>query len=90
LVVVLAVIGAVGLVVALTWQPRLPKGVATDAYRSIAALRQQAVEQGMVMTTTIADSTGTHPVTALPDGSVLTDATLSINRLTGRRVNVTR
>jgi prepilin-type N-terminal cleavage/methylation domain-containing protein len=89
LVVVLTILGAVGLVVA--WSPRQPEPqpAATEAYRRIADARQRAVERGVVAATIVRDSGGSHAVLALPDGTVITDAVLGIDRLTGRRARAT-
>jgi hypothetical protein len=38
----------------------------------------------------LTDSAGTHAVVALPDGSVVADATLHVDRRTGRRTNDAR
>jgi prepilin-type N-terminal cleavage/methylation domain-containing protein len=50
----------------------------------IAGARQRALASGTRMTIRFDDSTGTHLLTALPDGGVVTDSCFHVDRLTGK------
>lgn len=55
-----------------------------DIRARISDARTQAIEKGRPVTITISDSARPRAVTALPDGSVLADSGILIDRLTGR------
>lgn len=85
LLVALAILGLMTAVVAVQFQPARP---ASNDWRadSVAAMRRRAITEGRVRTAILAgDSTGAHPVTALPDGRVLADSIMDIDPFTGRQ-----
>jgi prepilin-type N-terminal cleavage/methylation domain-containing protein len=49
----------------------------------IARARHRAIESGRPVTITVRNSTGAHDVLALPDGGVVADSSVHVNRWTG-------
>jgi len=64
------------------WHPAAPS--ATDPHQIIAAARREALEHGAVVDTTVTENGITRTVTLLPDGQVLADSTVAVDRLTAR------
>lgn len=87
LLVVIAIVAVGALAGGLAMRTAAPGRRPSDVYARIATLRHQAVERGTPVTGVVVDSAGTHAVTAQPDGSVLTDAPLRIDRRNGRRAD---
>jgi prepilin-type N-terminal cleavage/methylation domain-containing protein len=90
LMVVMAILAVSALVSGLVMRSGGTRPAPADVYRQLADLRRRAVEQGTSISAVLTDSAGTHAVVALPDGSVVADATLHVDRRTGRRTNDAR
>ena len=98
LIVVLAIMGVMAGVVGLAVlhpEVRTQPSTVAAAHAAIAEARREAIESGVSVAITVSiDSTEDgHPVaratpplhaTAFPDGSVVADSALGIDRLTGR------
>jgi prepilin-type N-terminal cleavage/methylation domain-containing protein len=98
LVVVLAILGIMAAVVGLSSvRPALAPapGTLSAALDSIAAIRRMAITQGISISTAVAIDGGGEGegrsrvayVTAFPDGSVVADESLGIDRLSGRSIS---
>lgn len=86
MIAVLAILGLVAATVALSLPPRPDSGWSVEA--EIASARSLAVRERQPVTIFVpeADSLTSLTVTALPDGGVLADSALQIDRLTGVRL----
>jgi prepilin-type N-terminal cleavage/methylation domain-containing protein len=90
LLVVLAILGAMALVVSLSTRSGHTASRVGDADARVAWLRRDAVDRGTSIVAVVDDSSGARAVLALPDGSVIADPSLRVDRLTGRRVHAPR
>jgi prepilin-type N-terminal cleavage/methylation domain-containing protein len=83
LIVVLAIIGVIAGVttVALRRAPAIPDAFPWAA--TVAAARRQAIDSGRPITVTFTIAHAAHAMTALPDGSVVADSALRLDRLSG-------
>ena len=84
LLVVLAIIATGASIAALTMRtppPAQPPGMDGQ----VAELRRRAIETGAIINVVLTDSTGVYAAAALPDGSVIADPALHVDRRTGRR-----
>jgi prepilin-type N-terminal cleavage/methylation domain-containing protein len=82
-IVVVAIIGVIASVTALA----LPRAVAVpldDPGRALAAARQQALRDGAARSAQLLIDSTTHEIVVLPDGSVIADSSVAIERLTAR------
>lgn len=59
-----------------------PRPDPTNPRVIVQAARSRAVEQGIAVDTTIVVDGVTRPVTVLPDGRVIADSVVGVNRLT--------
>jgi prepilin-type N-terminal cleavage/methylation domain len=85
LLVVLAIIATGASIAALTMRappPAQPAGMDGQ----VAELRRHAIETGAIVNAVLTDSSGIYAAVALPDGSVIADQALHVDRRTGRRV----
>jgi prepilin-type N-terminal cleavage/methylation domain-containing protein len=83
LIVVLAILSIVAGVTTLAFRradlaPRVPVWVS-----AVAAARRAAIDSDRVVSLTIRVGDSVYAATALPDGSVIADAALGLDRLTG-------
>ena len=84
LLVVLALLGVGAALTALAFRvDRSTDPQGRDAER-ITAARREAVEQGALVRLVLADSTGMRALVVLPDGSIIADKGVAVDRLTGR------
>ena len=83
LMVVLAVLGVMAGVVAVSWQPQRPPSI--DGSKSIAVLRRQAVASGRVIIGAVTVEGREATVIAFPDGRIAGAEQLRVNPLTGAR-----
>ncbi len=97
LLVVLAILGLMAGIVGLSFtrdEPVPDAGTLAAAHDTIAAARRSAIAAGlpvatMVLVTRAGEGDAgpqTYRATALPDGSVIADAALGIDRLSGRPI----
>ncbi len=97
LLVVLMILGLMAGIVGLSFtrdEPAPDAGTLAAAHDTIAAARRSAIAGGMpVAITVLVNRAGEHDAgpqtyraTALPDGSVIADAALGIDRLSGRPI----
>lgn len=83
LTVALALLGIVGGVVGLTLQTARGAPAIAPAVARIAAARREALRTGIAVTIDLTVEDAPASATALPDGSVVADDILQIDRLTG-------
>lgn len=84
LVVTIVLIGVIASVATLAFPPdRTP--VATDPATIIARARTKAAESARPVTVSVMVNGTLFAVSALPDGSVIADTALRVDRLSGRR-----
>jgi prepilin-type N-terminal cleavage/methylation domain-containing protein len=81
LIVVLAIVAIVAGVTTLAFRGADRRRDVAPWFTAVAAARRTAIDSARVVTITVSVSDTPHAVTALPDGSVLTD--LGVDRLTG-------
>ena len=89
LLVVLVILGLVASLVAFAPAAveRVPAG---EVEARVAAARREALRSGAPVTIDITIDGHPHSLTALPDGSVIADPTLGVERLSGRLVGDAR
>lgn len=90
LTVALALLGIVGGVVGLTLHTARGAPAIAPAVARIAAARREALRTGIAVTIDLAVEGAPASATALPDGSVVADDVLRIDRLTGERRDAAR
>ena len=84
LIVVLAILGILAGVTGLALGAAKPVPSASTEVAAAASARRQALERGEAVTVTLHSGGVARTLTALPDGSVIGDPDLPIERLTGR------
>jgi prepilin-type N-terminal cleavage/methylation domain-containing protein len=86
LLVTIAVIGVIATVVVIAVPPdrTVPE---TDALVQVARARTQAIEEARPRTISILVAGRPLDITALPDGSVIADPSLGLDRLSGRAID---
>jgi Tfp pilus assembly protein FimT len=84
LLVTLAIVAIACAVVGLTVRAA-PEPAADDAQAAVAAARRAAIAERRPVTVTVAARGEPHALTALPDGGVVADSVLGLDRLTGER-----
>ena len=82
-VVVLAIIGIIAGVTALAI-PRVMKPTPDDPVRMLGAARRRALRDGEAVSTRLLIHGVMHGVVALPDGSVIVDSGVGVDRFTAR------
>lgn len=82
-IVVVALIGAIGGVTALTL-PRANALPANDPGRVLAETRRTALRTGAARTARLIIDSVAHDVVAMPDGSVVADTGVALDRFTAR------
>ena len=83
LIVVLAILSVVASVTMLAFQ-RVDLTPKTESWESaISAARRTAIDSARVVSLTVRIGDSVYAATALPDGSVIADARLGIDRLSG-------
>jgi Tfp pilus assembly protein FimT len=83
LVIAILLIGLMATVAGLS-MPRDERARLANSLRiDIAATRESAIDSGVAITRLILAGVAPHAVTALPDGSVIADSTLLVDRLSG-------
>jgi prepilin-type N-terminal cleavage/methylation domain-containing protein len=83
LMVVLTILSVLAAVTGLALRRAQPLGAVDARTAIIARARQLAVDSGRPVHTTVDVDSVPTPVTAYPDGSVIGDAALHIDRLSG-------
>lgn len=83
LVVALTLLGLMAAVVGVAIPRQSAPNPIDQVARAIAHARQSAIDSGHVVTITIVVAGLPHTATALPDGSVLADDALDVERLSG-------
>ena len=83
LVVVLTILGVVAGVVGLAIRRSAPIRAADAPTAAIAAARRVAIDSARIVTVDVGGDMTPNRATAYPNGSVVTDTALSIDRLTG-------
>lgn len=86
LIVVLTILGVVAGVTGLAVRRVAPVHEADARAAAIGAVRRAAIDSARVVTADVAGDTVPYRVTAYPDGSVVADRALGIDRLTGAPV----
>jgi prepilin-type N-terminal cleavage/methylation domain-containing protein len=81
LIVVLAIVAVIAGVTTLAFRRADLGPTVAPWVRTVAAARRTAIDSNRVVTITLSVDATPHAVTALPDGSVVTD--LPLDRLTG-------
>ena len=90
LVIAILLIGLLATVAGLN-VPRDERASPTTSIRiAIAAARESAIDSGKAITQVITVRGNSYPVTALPNGSVIADSSLLIDRLSGTVATVAR
>jgi prepilin-type N-terminal cleavage/methylation domain-containing protein len=84
LLVVLAILGIVAGVAGLGFRTVAPPAPTEEAVARIAAARREAIRSGKSITISVARDGHVLAATAHPDGSVVADTALGIDRLSGR------
>ena len=82
-VVVLTLLGIIGSVTALTI-PRVREQPQADAGQVLAEVRRRALRDGAPVTAQLLIDSAAHEVVVLPDGSVVIDSSVALDRLTAR------
>ena len=82
-VVVLTIIGVIASVTALAI-PRVMTLSPNDPGRALANLRRRALRDGAAVTTRLLIDGAMHDVVVLPDGSVIADSGVALDRFTAR------
>lgn len=90
LMVVIVIIGLMAAVTGVAFARRAPVPVVDARNAAIAAARAEAIRSGQPATIQIELDGRSYPVTAHPDGRVVTDAPLPIDPLAGRDTGVAR
>ena len=85
LLVVLVILALVASVVAFA-PAAVERAPAGDVEAGIAAARREALRSGAPVTIDIVIDGHPHSVTALPDGSVIADSALDVDRLRGKAI----
>lgn len=88
LVVVLAILGVVAGVTGLAYAAARPAPAPDDPLAAIARARAEALASRRATSVAVRVEGRTHAVTVLPDGSVLADPGLRVDRFTGRAERV--
>jgi prepilin-type N-terminal cleavage/methylation domain-containing protein len=89
LLVVLAILATLAGVAALTVRPA-PRADPNDVWATIAAARRQAMKTGTETTIVVVRNGSPLSVALYPDGRALADPALSMDPLTGRRLDAAR
>lgn len=84
LLVVLAILGIVAGVAGLGFRSTPTPAPTDEAVAKIAAARREAIRSGKSITISVVDDGHVLAATAHPDGSVVADTALGIDRLSGR------
>jgi prepilin-type N-terminal cleavage/methylation domain-containing protein len=84
LLVVLAVLGVLAGVTGLAFRRMPDRRLLESAEARIAAARRQAIEGGRSVTVTVIRDGNAFVATASADGSVVTDTSFGVDRLSGR------
>jgi prepilin-type N-terminal cleavage/methylation domain-containing protein len=90
LLVVLVVLAVVAGVTTLALRVEGATGVDESDLARIATARKEALRSGRAIVVALPDSIGGQAATVLPDGSVIADSTVAIDRFTGRARNARR
>lgn len=85
LVVALAILGIIASVAGLGARPDAFVRPSDEVTATVARLRRAAVNGGRAVTATLMSDGAPRRLTAFPDGSVVADSVLAIDRLSGRR-----
>jgi prepilin-type N-terminal cleavage/methylation domain-containing protein len=83
LMVVLTILSVLAAVAGLALQRAQPLRAVDQRTAIIARARQLAIDSGHTVRTTVDVDSVSTPITAYPDGSVIGDAALHIDRLSG-------
>lgn len=83
LMAVVAILGVLAVVATVFIRRASPPPV--DVHEKIRRARREAARSGTVIRVIHADSFGTRDAVAYPDGRVIADSSVGINRLLGRR-----
>jgi prepilin-type N-terminal cleavage/methylation domain-containing protein len=86
LLVVIAIIGVIAGVTGLAFRGTPEARVVDSAEARLAAARRQAIQSGRSVTVSVVRHGRAYAATANPDGSVVADTSLAIDRLSGRAV----
>lgn len=84
LMVVIMILGVMAAVTGIALGTRAPVPIADARLARIAAVRDSAVRTGQPSTIELNVDSTLYPVTAFPDGRVVTDAPLGVAQLSGR------
>jgi prepilin-type N-terminal cleavage/methylation domain-containing protein len=82
-IVVVAIVGVIGSVAALML-PRITMPAANDARRVLTDTRRRALHDGVPRTARLLIDSVAYDVVALPDGSVVADSAVALDRFTAR------
>ena len=88
LIVVLAIVAVIAGVTALSFRRADRDPTVAPWVSHVAAARRMAIDSGHAVTITVSVGDTVHAVTALPDGSVISDSRLGIDRLSGEVARV--
>ena len=84
LIVVIALLGVVAAVAGLTIHAAPAVPTASPVAAQVADARARALTSGRALTTEVTHDGRRHAVTAYPDGSVVADTLLHVDRTSGR------
>jgi len=85
LIIVLGILGLLAGVTALAFRSADPLPRVTPAQATIAAIRRAAIDSGRPISVAIPGDSGPRAATAFPDGSVIADPSLHVDRWSGAR-----
>jgi prepilin-type N-terminal cleavage/methylation domain-containing protein len=87
LIVVLAILGVIAGVTTLAFRT-VPPGPRVEPWASaVAQARRTALDSARAVTITLSVNGAPHAVTAMPDGSVIADISIPVDRLTGEPIH---
>ncbi|HEY2025518.1 MAG TPA: prepilin-type N-terminal cleavage/methylation domain-containing protein [Gemmatimonadaceae bacterium] len=84
LLVVLTILAVAAGVAGLAMRAERPPTDRDRLDRLVSVTRRYAIRTGRSVTAVVHDSLGLHDIVALPDGTVIADSGLQIDRATGR------
>lgn len=90
LMVVIAILGVLVGVTGIAFATRAPVQAADALMARVASARSEAVGSGKPATLQLELSGNVYLVTAFPDGRIVTDAPLQVDRLSGRAEHADR
>ena len=84
LLVVLAILGLIAGITGLGFPTRPQRGLIEPSLARLGEARRAAIQSGRPITVTLLRDGGAVVATAHPDGSVLADSSLGVDRLSGK------